>query len=412
MGMSVNLKIFVQKRDVPLFLSLFILTVAGSTWAVNHNLDRMLEYVSYAVLLMDISLNFIRSRIIENKWKRITLFCLVTLLFSLGLCVQQMPFGKLFPLLMTMIAISVSSLLSESYLDSYHRIKIASDAIIWGNIVALALSVLFGYTVIQMHSEMNIFAFSGGIYIKNYFGADMVIILIGYYLAERKSPKKSQIIIIAITALFLLLSNSRGALIMFAVFITTVQFTVVRRITKHQRKLFTVTALLLYAVIFVILFQEIALNSVNYMMRIKGFENYINHPDTNITMLFVGNARELYMSSLDYVTQFRKLYGWDGTAEFALLDILIKNGIIGLIGYIVIFYIFIHTFLKSENWEHKSAGIAIAAMILASMLVETFIQTIHSPVGIYCYLVMGGIMGMCNHEETEKGSTRITVMGL
>ena len=56
----------------------------------------------------------------------------------------------------------------------------------------------------------------------------------------------------------------------------------------------------------------------------------------------------------------------------------------------------------TENWEHKSAGIAIAVMILISMFVEAYIQTIHSPVGIYCYLVMGGLAGMCTGKNAGE----------
>ena len=39
-----NLKILFQK-NVPLFCSLFILTVAGSSWAVDQSMDRILEYM-------------------------------------------------------------------------------------------------------------------------------------------------------------------------------------------------------------------------------------------------------------------------------------------------------------------------------------------------------------------------------
>ena len=127
--MKENLKILFQKRDIPLFFSLFILTVAGSNWALDKNLDRMLEYVSYAILLTDISWNYLINKATDNKRQKMGIFLFVTILLSFGLCVQEMPFETLFPLLMTMIAISVSSLLSESYLDSYRRIKIASDGI-------------------------------------------------------------------------------------------------------------------------------------------------------------------------------------------------------------------------------------------------------------------------------------------
>ncbi len=396
------MKILFQKRDIPLFFSLFILTVAGSNWALDKNLDRMLEYVSYAILLTDISWNYLINKATDNKRQKMGIFLFVTILLSFGLCVQEMPFETLFPLLMTMIAISVSSLLSESYLDSYRRIKIASDAVLWGNLVSFILSVTLEYSVFQMHSEFNTYAFSGGIYTKNFFGADMLIIFIGNYLAERKKSKISQKIIIVISVLLLLLSNSRGAIIMFIVFIVSMQVSIVRRISKQQRKIFTMALVILCVAAFVVLFQEVALNSFNYMMRIKGFQNYIDHPNTDFTRLLLGNARELYLSDIDYVVQFKRLYGWDGSVEFALLDILIKNGIIGLIGYAIIFFYLIHTFIMTENWEHKSAGIAIAVMILISMFVEAYIQTIHSPVGIYCYLVMGGLAGMCTGKNAGE----------
>ena len=318
-----------------------------------------------------------------------------------------MGFGRLFPLLMTMIAISVSALLSESYLNSYNRIKVAADAVLWGNIVSLILSVILGYSIFQRHSELSVYAFRGGISTKNFFGANMLIVFIGNYLMELKKSKTSQKLIILISASLLLFSYSRGTLIMLIVFLISMHINIIRRVARRQRNLFTVMLILLCIVIFNILFQKVALNSSTYMMRIKGFQNYINNSDTDFASLLIGNAKKLYVNNINYVAQFKLLYGWDGSVEFALLDILIKNGIVGLVGYLLIFYTMLHTFIISANWEYKSIGIAITVMFLISMLVEGFIISIHSPVGIYCYLVMGGIAGMCNRKTTEKSANII-----
>ena len=118
-----------------------------------------------------------------------------------------------------------------------------------------------------------------------------------------------------------------------------------------------------------------------------------------------GIASQLYDQNLNYVLQFRSIFGYDGTMEFALLDILVKNGILGLSGFVIIFVRNIKMALQANNWEYKTACIAIMVMLLVSSLVETYIQSIHSPVGIYCYLAVGGLAGLCNKEKTAKVSS-------
>ena len=392
------MKITFRSKDVFLFLSFFILTIAGSNWAYASGLDQTLEYAAYAILLACVCLGFLMSKRLEKKGQRFCLFLFVSFLMSIGLCLQGLSFGRLFSLIMTMLAISISSLLSEDYLNSYKRMKTASDAVLCGTIVSLLLAILYGYSIVQSHSEITFgytYAFSGGIYIKNFFGADMVVVFIGNYFAERYDKKTTgQKIIMVYSVLMLLLSNSRGAIVMLLVFLLSMQISVVRKISKRQRKSFTIALVLLCIAAFIVLFQEMALNSFNYMMRIQGFLNYISHKDTDLMRLLLGNAGEVYSTELDYVTQFRVLYGWNGSVEFALLDILIKNGLVGLAGYVIIFYMYIRAFVKSDSWEYKAAGIAITVMLLISAFVETYIQSIHTPVGIYCYLVMGGFVGM------------------
>ncbi len=400
------MKITFQSKDIFLFLSFFILTLAGSSWAYEAGTVQILEYAAYAILLACICLSFLMSKQIENKERKFCLFLVVLLLMSVGLCFQRFSFGRIFSLIVTMLAISVSALLSEDYLNSYQRMKIASDAVLCGTIVSLVLALFEGYSVVRRHSEVTVgyaYAFSGGMSIKNTFGAEMVVVFIGNYIAERYDRRTiSRKIIMVYAILMLLLSNSRGAVMMLMMFLLSRHISIVRSISKRQRKQVTITLVMLCAAIFLVLFQEIALNSFNYMMRIQGFLNYINHKDTNLIRLLLGNAGEVYSTEFDYVTQFRRIYGWNGSAEFAMLNILIKNGLVGLFGYVIVFYILIKTFVKSESWEYKTVGIAIAMMLLLSALVEDYIQNIHSPVGIYCYLVMGGFAGMSVRNQRRS----------
>lgn len=404
-----TLKITFRHKDILLFLSFFILTIAGSSWAHESGTVQALEYMAYAILLTNICLSFLTSREIKKKERRFCLFLFVLFLMSVGLCLQGFSFGRLLSLIMTMVAVSASSLLSEDYLNTYQRMKVASDAVLCGTIASLLLAIFFGYSLGRLHSEITVgytYAFSGGIYIKNVFGAEMDVVFIGNYLAERYSRKTmSQKLIMVYSILMMLLSNSRGAFIMLMVFLLSRYVSVVRRINKRQRRPVVVVLVILCIASFAVLFQEIATNSFNYMMRIQGFLNYINHKDTDLIRLLIGNAGEVYTTEFDYVTQFKILYGWDGSCEFALMDILLKNGLVGLAGYIIIFYILLRSFVKMENWEYKTTGLAVAIMLLVSSFVEDYIQNIHTPVGIFCYLVMGGFVGMGNRNRKRTQNT-------
>lgn len=305
---------------------------------------------------------------------------------------------------LTMSVITISAFLSEGYVDSFERMKTASYAVLFGVIVSLLLAILTGQTLFQRRSIAESilgygFSFTGGMVVKNYFAAEMITVFIGYYYYNRYVNRKSGTIILVICVISILLANSRGAIVMLIVFLIAANADKIKHIKKNQRIILIVTAVLFGIVVAVKAYETIVLNSETYFMRVQGLLNYIEASRNDRKRLLFGASADLYDQKYTFGQQFKSIFGYNGSMEISWLSVLAKNGILGIVGYAIIFIREIRGALTAKLWKYKEACLSIIAMFLVSSLVEDYLVTIHTPVGIYCYLAIGGLVGLCKREE-------------
>lgn len=111
-------------------LSIFIITLSGSLFIVNMEMQNALEFLGYGIFL---SIIFIHYRRIcygyKKKYLNRTVFIL-GILFALGILVQSLTWMTKFSLIFTMIVIVFSAIIFEGFLISFKDIRNLSYAIL------------------------------------------------------------------------------------------------------------------------------------------------------------------------------------------------------------------------------------------------------------------------------------------
>lgn len=385
------MKIKLNKNTLVCF-SFFLLTISGSQYCVGKQIDSYIECIVYGALLFGIFRHFFKEKVFDMK---MTFFSIVVLLcFCSGILLNDLTIQRTIILLFTMVVLWSLIFLASDYVNTYEIIRNISYSVLYGVLFSYILAKIGKYPCTTTSEGIGAFvsAFNGGIQYKNYFAADMLIVFIGLYVYRRDFRKKQiDLLFMFISFLLLLSSGSRGGYILLAVFLCSVNIEKMKKITAAQRKIFICVLFMIAITAFVVLYKRIALNSETYMYRIRGILNYLTYYEGDTFHMLFGNSEKVYDQKMSYVYTVRSIVGWDGTLEFSWLDIIIKNGLIGVIGYILVFIYFIAGYMKEEDWKNKSLIISVTAVMLCSSLVETYIQSVHAVFGVYGYLILSGI---------------------
>lgn len=407
------MKIKINSKKYILSFFFFILTLAGSQFFSSRGLDSLLEYLCFGLLLISLAFHYYHlGRTYRIKYIIVPSMT-VLLCLCIGLFLNDITWLRRFILFGTVFAIWACIFWGEAFLNSVRYLKSISYAVLLGVFISLILGITDGAKIISTNEGLlgYTYGFTGGINFKNYFAADMLVVFIGLYLYGRDIKRRSiDMFFMAFSFIAICLSGSRGGLVLFLIFFVCINSDKIKKIDRNQRRIFFGIILAAGIIVFVILYQRIALNSDTYMYRIRGLQNYWNYYLDDQFHLFFGNSENTYDQKLSYVFAVRTIVGWDGSLEFSWLDIIIKSGLLGVLGYMIVFFRYGFLVKKNNDWKIKSILFAVLATLLASSLVEAYIQSVHSLLGIYSYLVMSGLAGEYRKYEHNKNSKRIERM--
>ena len=382
-------------------LSIFIITLSGSLFIVNMEMQNALEFLGYGIFL---SIIFIHYRRIcygyKKKYLNRTVFIL-GILFALGILVQSLTWMTKFSLIFTMIVIVFSAIIFEGFLISFKDIRNLSYAILYGVVISFVLAICTGIGLFD--GSEGTLGFNGGILFKNYFGSDVLAVFIGLFLNAKYGCKyRLDKYVMAVCVILIFLSMSKGAIMLFFFFLFAFSLDKVRKIKREQRNkiLFIIAVVVMISSVF--FYVNYAMNIDTYMYRIRGLLNYLDYYEEHIYYMVFGSAEMAYEKDVPYVDAIRSTVGWDGTLEFAWLNILIKNGLLGVVGYIIIFIRSYNVmFLKTNDWSLRTPCFAITTICMLSSFVEPYIQSIHAVFGVYCYLIMASLCGIIHCSRTS-----------
>lgn len=382
-------------KSTYVMIAFMITTIGNSNFLTARGLDEVVTYFGIGLLLYGIIIGRYKNRRKNRKIHKETfrLFLIVEFFFSVGILAQNIGLALKIKLLLTMFFVAAFALLSCDFVDSLEMARHAAYGILWGTIVTTCLAIIGGNSLTSLAVEgARSSGFNGGLQHKNYYACAMLAVFSIFYLCEKyqKQTKNSRKII-ALSVVLLVLSNSRGALIMTFVFLIVAHYDALLKIKSSQRGLFILLLCGIAAVGGVLFYSFVVSDSGSYMIRMKGLLTYINVYKNDSFHMWFGNA-EMAWKNGDYVSNVRSVIGWEGTVELSFLSILVKNGIFGYLGYATIFAFYIKKGVAVKDWKMKSVILSLTLSLLSSAFVENYITNTHVIYGVFNYCVICGLI--------------------
>lgn len=171
---------------------------------------------------------------------------------------------------------------------------------------------------------------------------------------------------------------------------------------KEQKKVFGVIFGAILILMAIYLYNNILINIKTYAYRMRGFQNLLDYMLDDSKRLMFGISDIAYADNGNtYVNNIRSFLGWEASVEMAHVNILIKNGLLGVFPYIMIYKSYISE-KKYLNSVDKSILLALIILMLISGFVETYIVSIHYVVGPVLYCLVNGIISQKDKQEIKE----------
>lgn len=399
------MKLSLNIKHTLLFLSFFLITLGNSSYLTAIGIADKIQMTGYLLLMVMIFKCFMTNN--SRKGKLLSIFLIVFILFSIGIIRQDLAITTKIHLILTMIVIDSVALLSENIMTHLSDLKTVSYGILTAILISFILAMMNGISLTTLAVEGvgdSSWGFNGGLQHKNYFAVSILASYMGFFFSKSTEKKDTRLSILRfIEIILLVLSNSRGGYILFIIFLLVVNFDKLKLIKKNQRLPLMIVVLLITALGILYFYTKYVLTSGSYDIRLQGLENYIQRYSNDNFHLWYGNAEMAFRDSgLSYEENIRSIVGWNGTTELSILSILIKNGILGLIGYIIIFTLKILDCISLKQSKEKIFMISTIVVLLTSALLENYIVNIQITFGVFCYIGMSVLYNIGNQKHLSK----------
>lgn len=382
----------IKKKDILPFLGFFLITIGNGKY-LGAKFGDLIEYLGIAVLLI---LCYWPSKEHHVNVTETIKVLFLTLLLSIGAFIKGTPTKACYMIAMTSFALMSFALMSQSILSTNKRIKIAANAIFGGAIFSAFIGLITGTLGFSLESDESIVGilYVSGFQIKNYCGGIWLLLFVLnciYYMRNGRLGHKGRTVL-ALFLLLIVLSGSKGALVLSMIWILLINFDKILKLKKNQKRIFVFLAAIIACLIGVYIYNNILINVYTYAYRMRGLSNLVDYLLQDLRNLFFGVSDIAYANTgFSYTTNMRQFLGWQSSVEMAYVNILIKNGLIGYASYILIFKDFLGD-CKRCTVTDQSIVKSLVIVLLISGLTETYAASIHYVVGPVMYCLIRGLI--------------------
>lgn len=392
----------ITKKEILIFLGFFLITIGNGKYLGNKFGD-IIEYLGIAVLLI---LCYWPTKTHHISVTEIIKVLFLTSLLSIGAFIKGTPTKACYMIALTSFALMSFALMSQSILSTNKRIKIAANAIFSGAVFSALIGLITGTLGFTIGSDESIIGilYVSGFQVKNYCGGIWLLLFILNYLYDMRNERlgHKERIVLAMFLLLIVLSGSKGALALSLIWILLINFDRILKFRKNQKKIFGFFVGIVACLIGVYIYNNILINVYTYAYRMRGLSNLVEYMLQDSRNLFFGLSDIAYANSgVDYTTNMRRFLGWQSSVEMAYVNILIKNGLIGFISYILIFKNFLSG-CKRCTATDQSIVKSLVIVLLISGLTETYAASIHYIVGPVMYCLIRGLI----YQDKRRLHTR------
>lgn len=389
----------------------FIYTLSSSEYLLRLGVASLIEYLAEGSLVLYIVL----PSIFSNNRKRENLrFLLFLVSVSFGLLFQSLALSILLRLLASLVLIISLMTIGDASVKNDTYPYFAAWGVLFGLIANFILGVVGGVEIVSEVAEKGIFGigFNCGMDIKNFaaitaFGA---LVVFGTYLKSH-GITVGRVIAMLISLLVVYLSDSRTTQIalLFALGLHGWFFLLPKLKNKmrneHYSAMLVVLAFIVGALVVAAFF--FLLNSSTYAYRYRGLINYLDMYHDDLFHMLFGNGEMAFGNpAITYAEAVRSVTGWDGTVELPILSILIKNGIIGLIAYVVLQLSWLRVLFHVQDPNLKGYLLINYCPLLLCSIAENYIVNVHV---VYMPLVYCTVWGLMNSSSTWRNTTELVI---
>lgn len=372
-----------------LFWASLLITISNSQYFIENGKEKILEYAGLAILLAGI---YFRNNLL-NDWKKLLVLLLVMFFFSIGLMQQQLDINKKYQLIISMFILASLAIVPCKYVKDIGALRLITNGVWIGICCSIVLALFNNMPLTTKASEGIIvnMGFNGGMSHRNYFSYTVLVIVICEYILCRYLSDIRRKNFLIMSMILLVITNSRSAIILLFIFLVLCNH---KRISnsRHKRKIWGVCIIFLFALVGIPMYKYLMSISETFFFRINGLLNYISKYKNDMFHLIFGNAEMAFVDNgLRYDENIRFDIGWDGSVELVVLNVLIKNGLLGFIGYFIIFKSYFDSWKKL--YDNKLSIIVFSVLItfLISACVESYVADIKHIYTVFCYLLLSNL---------------------
>ncbi len=388
-------------QRIVVFITFFLLTIGNGSY-INSIFQNKIEYAGLALLLISTFLFQKKNIYILKKDIRIITCSIILTIGALHYNISSQSIIMIF--LSSLLLMSYSEF-SNCFVTDNKQVKLIGDALLCGMILNSIIGIITGTLGLSFNSKEAIFMilFQSGIRIKNYCGGIWLITFISYYIYYyRNNTINKHLMKLLILGLLILFSGSKGALLLVIIFVLGINFKKIMIFKKNQTFIFYSLLIITIGIASIYLYNNVFVNIPTYAYRMRGINKIIDIISEDYNRLIFGFSDIAYANTkYDYTINMRNYLGWESSIEMAYVNIIIKNGIFGLIIY---FYLFKNILKSSKKITKKERDIihCMVTIMLLSGFTETYIASIHYVVGPTLFCVIYGILQdkKCIKNET------------
>ena len=373
----------IKKNSIYIFIVSFLIMTSSSLYLAEIGINSSLLYLGYFLILLKIYKSLLRRK--EIIYTQFFQVLLIVLLLSIGILIQNIEIKQKIMLVLAYFLMASFIILGKYFFKSIDDLKIVSHAILLGYIIVCVLSLIVGTSIIASVGE-GVFSFglTGGMGHKNIVAASLLVGLISIYTYIILGKKRNfDMYLVYIYILLIFLSGSRTVWIMTIIFFIISNMYIIKNLSKLKRYIFKFIITLLSIIIIIIVIKYVLLESQYYLFRLLGVISFWDlHKDDYYHLVF-GFSEIVYNSSNSYFENVWSLTEGIGTFEMGFLNIIARMGIIGFVGYVVLFNIILKKVKKIENIKKRYILYGIVYTMLFSGFVELYIVSVQ-----YVYTIM------------------------
>lgn len=379
----------IAKRDIVSFLGFFLIVLGNGVYIAGR-FGESIEYIGLLLL-------FVLCLLPLSNMKRNQYFKIlgIVAILSIGVFVFYNTNKTKFMIIATSVIIAVLSTASGNIISSNKKIKLVANAILAAAIVTIIIGFITGTAGIIIPGGIIGILFLAGFPIKNYCGGIWLVLFVLNYIflkRENKINNRKSVYTLSVYLFLVILSGSKGALLLCVLFVLLVNYTKIMNLKGNQKKVFGFMFVIIMLLLATCVYNNILINVVTYAYRMRGFQNLLEYMMKDFKRLIFGISDIAYADNgYTYVYNIRNFLGWESSVEMAYVNVLIKNGLIGMLAYIIIYKNFFKRVKRIGNID-RDIAMALIILMLISGLVETYIVSIHYVVGPVMYCLLNGII--------------------